>query len=851
MVQVQQTLGLMHLLGLTDLNSFSKVRNARAGESVKHPYWLSEVTRGALLQQGYEWLYCHQVDAVEAALLDRKDVIITTPTASGKSMAFQIPIIEAAVSGSRVGNDIGGGEAYRSLYLAPTKALIGDQTGKFRQWTAALAQVNGGKPTLQVATLTGDTPGDRALLFSPMPHILLTNPDCLNNLLYKQVYPQFGGLKQFLRKLRFVVIDEMQSFNGTLGCNSANLMRRLRLAVKRAGGEPEQIQFILASATIGNPIQLWQVLCGREPDHPYALVEHNTAPFPGRLEMYRNGKNCSKTEICRMASLLLGEGLTTIIFVEARRSGRELTALIRKEQRRLGRSESLVDQFHGTLSADQRRHIAERIKDGKLKLIVATSALEQGVDFPKIDAAIVWGFPGINQLMQRFGRAGRSRRIGLAVFIPNMAKGIDKYFAWQGKELAEAMPAPVYINPDYLARLKQHILAAAGESGIQIRDELMQVFGEAGVKAALELKQQGKLVSQGGWLRADLKAAMEIAMRGAVINQFYLVDALTQEPIEAFSHSLAIRDLYPGAIYGGYDREGHYCKWEVKQFDEERARAVAEPIDPESPFVTRPVVELSVEVDEQEPAIQRTVEFGGEACTGLKIHLQLQWGTVTQEVAGYDRLIARTEVACPNLTCRAYCQKLPHQQVLCGCCGTTLQIADSRTELVCQYSLEDPLQNSYHCPMLTLAFDAAARQQIKQLASDLKRDLIEQYGEIPLQHEELVVHSAEALGAHTLSHLLLAALPTRSQPIALSDLMIVNMGQPCVRLFDDAAMGTGSCEFIYAALEDLLRAAYHIAAECDCEVGCPRCCHTSHCTVQNNIIYKPLGLKLLQAMLPL
>ena len=213
-------------LGLGRAISAIAVKPSHRGGVAEVPGWLHPALAGALQSQGYESLYQHQVEAITAAI-EGKDVVITTPTASGKSLAFQLPMLQAVAADRR------SGQAFRSLYLAPTKALIVDQQDKLKGWMMNLSQAG---EEVRAVTLTGDTTGDRALLFKPAPDVLLSNPDCINNLLHKQVYPQFAGLKLFLKQLRYVVLDEVQSYTGIFGCNVANLMRRIRLAVVRAGG---------------------------------------------------------------------------------------------------------------------------------------------------------------------------------------------------------------------------------------------------------------------------------------------------------------------------------------------------------------------------------------------------------------------------------------------------------------------------------------------------------------------------------------------------------------------------------------------------------------------------------------
>lgn len=260
-------------------------------------------------------------------------------------------------------------------------------------------------------------------------------------------------------------------------------------------------------------------------------------------------------------------------------------------------------------------------------------------------------------------------------------------------------------------------------------------------------------------------------------------------------------------------------------------------------------MELSVAIDESAMAKSRTVCL--PSCTGLLLWtLSLQWGTVTQCVTGYETLLTRTQVACPNPDCAALNKLLPQSFGNCTVCDTLLQIAASVTEVVKDTVFDTPLQECYAAPILTFAVDDPTRQLLEDAAKTLKQQLYREFEEIPPWHEELLTLPPDVLGLHTLSHLLLTALPTRSQPIAASDLLRLELGQPPqLLLYDEAELGTGSCEFLDDQFEALLHTAYHLAVECDCTEGCPKCCHSSHCSMNNGDIYRPLGVAFLEAVL--
>lgn len=831
-IQSAQAQAQIKALGLGCAVGAAVVRPAGAGERVQIADWLHPALQAGLQELGYSLLYPHQVEAAEAAEAE-EDVVITTPTASGKSLGFTLPALHAALADRT--------RSFRTLYLAPTKALIGDQAAKLRDWTQVLA---GAGVDLRTAVLTGDTPGDRALLFQPAPELLLTNPDCLNALLFKQGYSMFTGLKLFLKQLRYVVLDEAHAYTGIFGGNVANLLRRLRLAVARAGGDPDQVQFILATATVANPQQVWQTLCSRTSEHPVALIDRSGAPFPGRTEIYTNGKVSGKAGVCRLINRLLEQGLTTIVFVQSRNIGRELLHTMQRELKRLGQDPGVIAQFHGTVAAHRRQAVVEQIQRGAVQVVIATSALEQGVDFPQIDAALCWGFPGVNQLRQRFGRAGRGQKPGLGIYVPTLHIAEDWYYARHGEELANASADAVLLNPDYAPRLKPHILAAAGESGVRVRPDLCELFGDAGAGAAHSLLQEGRLSVVNGWLTADRKAALGIAMRGQKQHPVHLVEQETGDVIEEFSYSLALREAHPGAIYSGHGGTGEFRKWRVRSLDLEAGLAKAVAINPDSGFSTRAELNLLVEPDESVPVEQRCLDLG----IGTVL-LELGWGTVTQQVLGYDEQLITNRVACFQEDCAAYNQPLPQRQGTCNHCGGPLLLASAQTETVDSVRFENPLSESYNAPILTLRCSRELDEALNRLAEELVQRLSEEQGELPPQHQDLVMTPHGLLGLHSLSHLLLNCLPLVSQPIAASDLVAFNAAAGGnVVLFDTVEGGTGSVEYLFQEAEHLLGQAYHLAAECDCQTGCPKCCHCRQCSAGNEVLHRPLIQSLLEQM---
>ena len=535
-------------MGIVDQVGGKALEFARAMKAVGSTKWqpptpgnlgrlnaeLPPVLEAARISLGYE-LYQHQVEAIEA-LRRGEDVALTLPTASGKTLCFSVPMLEAIVE--QQGDD----KAFRGMLVVPQRALATDQEGKLKQWVDAL-KVHGAD--VNVVKLTGDVSTDRLEMFRSVPDLLIISPECLHFLLRKVRDARFAGFRQFLKQLRFVAVDEVQAFDSVLGSNFANVLRRLRLAVMRCSGTLEQIQYIVSSATIANPQQVWSQLSGRPDHYPFSMIQQSDAPFPGRLIVATNGKLSSRAKIAQLMEKVAQDGQAVLVFVNSRSQGKRLLQAVQGNLKRQGRRYSTVAFFHGTLPAVKRQQIAQQVHSGQIKLIISTSALEIGVDFAEIGCVIAWGYPGANQLIQRFGRAGRGGKPGVAIFVPAMYNILDQQVA-KDSSLLESGTDAVFINANYPYRLEKHILAAAWESGIRYQEELEQVFGDAGLATALRLVESGMLTVKQGYLRAATEIHRFIALRGQRIGTITLVNCEGDQPIEEFSHALAIRELYPG-----------------------------------------------------------------------------------------------------------------------------------------------------------------------------------------------------------------------------------------------------------------------------------------------------------------
>ncbi|MGB6298391.1 MAG: DEAD/DEAH box helicase, partial [Rivularia sp. (in: cyanobacteria)] len=370
------------------------IKNANQGISHPLPNKLPPSLRIALERIGITSIFDHQLEAL-TKLCAGFDLSITTPTASGKTLCYNLPIISSCIQQPQT----------TALYIFPLKALAQDQMRKLHRLVKAIPGRG-----IKIALMTGDTPKhERQQLFIPNPpNILAVSPDLLHHYLYNVRRREEGeGWRLFLKQLRWVVIDESHTYVGAFGAHFANLMRRLQLAVDTVGGNSQNLQFICSSATIGNPQEMALRFSGRthQPERLH-LIARNGAPSAGRSLLSLAPNSAANVEACKIVIAWLQHNLSGIVFCNSRAAVKGLLGLIQRETQRQGLSylASKVAIFYSSLTSDRRREIIQKLQTGKVKVIIATSSLEAGIDLPELDCCLIRGFPG--SLMSFWQRVG-------------------------------------------------------------------------------------------------------------------------------------------------------------------------------------------------------------------------------------------------------------------------------------------------------------------------------------------------------------------------------------------------------------------------------------------------------------
>jgi DEAD/DEAH box helicase domain-containing protein len=515
------------------------------------PPELGPAVKQALNSVGIDQLYSHQSEALYKAF--EGPTIITTGTASGKSLCFQLPTLQTLTAD----------RAARALYLYPTKALAQDQ--------ARALHAFGLHKLIRPAIYDGDTPrGERAAI-RKRSNLILTNPD----MLHVGILPHHPAWGDLFANLAFVVIDEAHVYRGVFGSHVANVIRRLRRAAAIHGSEP---RFLLASATIANPTDLAERLTGLE---PFNLVDHDGAPRakrrvamwnPPLLDEDLGIRGSALYEAAEVFSELITAGARTICFMKSRK-GVEL--ILRHARDRLdAETKERIAPYRGGYTPQQRQDIQRRLSGGELLGVVATDALELGIDVGELDAAICVTFPGtVASLKQMWGRAGRRGR-GLAVYIAG-EDALDQFFCRHPSEFINRSVEAAILDPHTPEIYAEHLLCAAHEA--PLTDDDTPILGEDWRDYATELTEAGFLRERAtGFVprRADDYPAARTALRSASADSFALVDASSGELFGTVELARAYATVHEGAIYLHMGRS-----YLVLELDLAGRRAMLEPFD--------------------------------------------------------------------------------------------------------------------------------------------------------------------------------------------------------------------------------------------------------------------------------
>jgi DEAD/DEAH box helicase domain-containing protein len=537
----------------------------------------------ALSKSGITQLYSHQVEAWQA-YKKGEDIILQTPTSSGKSISFLIPIIHECLKGKS------------ALVFFNLKALAFDQVEKIRSFVSHLDE----NIRPQILNINGDIPPqERKQLYSNKPSILCVTPDVWNHELNNFQFDSNWGFRETIRKISIIVCDEMHFYQGIFGSHFALLNRRTQLMIESVGNDISKLQYIFASATISNSSEIAQKISNREEQSNLAIIDQSGAKRSEITFISLKPRNNTFYQTAQVAAMLVSKGIVGICFCDSRELVKVLTNAIRKAliEMQLPHLGETISAFYGSMKANQRNKIIADIQSGKVKFIISTSALEAGLDIGSIDATIVHSYPGsILAFRQRAGRAGR-QEAGLLVFIPSKRSIMDSYYANYPERLLSDPPEIINFNHNYETTLEQHILACCKESK-PTQAQIARHFGSSGNAIARQLIGDNQLIfSYNQRLTTNRNLGYvhsKIKVRGNTDQNISYINQDSAEEFEESSASSALREVYPGAIYLAQDFDGNPVQYKSQELNLTEGKAILKPIEATNLF-SRPEGSLNFE----------------------------------------------------------------------------------------------------------------------------------------------------------------------------------------------------------------------------------------------------------------
>lgn len=744
----------------------------------------------ALRARGVERPYSHQAEAVERALAGR-DVVVVTPTASGKSLCYTLPVLDAWLRDPEA----------RSLWLFPTKALAQDQL-------AALGDIAAHLPEgLRAATFDGDTPAGVRRAVRQSGHIVVTNPE----MLHTGVLPHHTGWVRLFQQLRYVVVDELHTYRGVFGSHLANVLRRLLRLCRFYGSDPV---VIACSATIANPRQLAERLLER----PVDCVEESGAPRAERRLWFWNpplvdgalGVRRSATlEARRLTTELVRRGLQTLVFTRSRGAVEVLLTYLQRLHPPPGPGRpGPVRGYRSGYLPLERRAIEAGLRDGSVRAVVSTNALELGIDVGRLDAAVLVGYPGsVASTWQQLGRAGRRDTTSLGVLIATDSP-LDQFMVRNPRYLLDSPPESGLIDPDNLLVLGGHVQAAAFELAFAEGER----FGEAEVGTLLDCLAEDGVVhrSAGRYLwSADAFPAEAISLRSACASNVVIIDTSTnpdgpgQGPQGQWAGSSGGRPGSHGRVVGEVDQfsapvlvhdDAIYIhqgvQHHVERLDWEEKRAYIHPITVDYHTVAETRVSIAVLEIHGGPV--------GEGCRRCHGEVRIsRLATIFKKV----RFLTHETIGAGPIT-------LPEQDlhtsaawfafdpvVLAGLGRAELEtglvgLGAALHQAACLLCMCDPRDLGRHAELRGAPLPPAVTAPVA-----------------PLQPAAVTEPVEQVAGWRPVA--------TRHQA--------PSPGWPTVYLYDGVPGGVGFAEHLFAEHRALLTAAAELVDGCGCHAGCPSC----------------------------
>ncbi|WP_144904441.1 DEAD/DEAH box helicase [Halobellus captivus] len=740
----------------------------------------------SLTERGIDRLYRHQAETIEA-VRDGENVVLATPTASGKSLAYTVPAFERAM-------DHGG----RTLYLGPQNALIADQ----EETLADLARGLGFGSRVSVDQYTGRlSQSEKRDVRDRRPTVLLSNPDMVHYALLPHAHRLW---EWFFGSLETVVIDEIHGYRGVFGSHVALTLRRLDRICERFGSDP---QYVCCSATIGNPVEHAARVTGRAAE-TFRLVDEDTSATgtkhwllwnppeyaseqsvatsaDGNTTRESGRRRSSHVEAENLFVDLVSRGLQTLAFTRARQTAERYATESASDLRERGERDAAasVTAYQAALNHDRRREIESGLHDGSVRGVWSTNALELGVDVGELDAVLIDGYPGTRMsAFQQAGRAGRGDDDALVVLVGGEDQ-LDQYLLRHPEEFWTGDPERAVCDPANDELLPDHVASAAAENWLRADDE--QHFGESFPDVVRSLSEAGRLerreTEEGTrWTHSGGGSPQhEMSLRTIERREIDLLDSRSNEVISSLSFTDALRDAHRGAIY---HHQG--TTYEVTGLDLDRDLAILQPTWAD--YYTRVLHDKTITVEED----RRAKSLSSRSETEIRFAEV----TMRKQITGFERRDPR------------------------------------RGEAIGRETLD--------LPETTLRTTAL----YFTVPDDVEREMRETGGEYGFNGG---IHAAE----HGMISLFpLSFLCDRGDIGGLSTPHHSHTGRSTIFVYDGYPGGVGLAESGYDEIETLLRRTREMIADCDCADGCPACVQSPHCGNANDPLSKAEAVCLLDAL---
>ncbi len=766
----------------------------------------------ALAARGIDRLYSHQARAFEVAK-QKRSFVVATPTASGKSLCFHLPVLDTLLRDPNA----------RALYFFPTKALARDQEASVISLAQACASEEGSCGRIAIVTYDGDTPGDARRAAREKSQVVVTNPD----MLHSGILPHHTAWARTFQALEYVVVDELHTYRGVFGSHVANVIRRLMRVARFHGSNPTLIG---ATATIGNPREHASRLFG-VPRDEVELVSDSGAPRGERKFFFYNppvvneelGIRASYVkQTVSLAADLVRARVPTIVFGPSRNSVETMLKYLREKVAPDRIAPDSIMAYRGGYLPDQRRDIERRLRNGEILCVVATNALELGIDVGALDAVVCASYPGsVAAMWQRFGRAGRRGALSMCVLVACSAP-LDQFLAREPEFLLGANVEEARIDADNVEVLVQHLKCAAFELPFTKRD-VFGSLGESETREALDFLASHRVLHESAgayhWA-ADAYPANTVSLRSVGWDNVVIVDVAKNKVLAELDFHSAHTMLHEQAIYQ-HDAE----TWQVERFDYENHKAYVRKVEPDyftTAMTHTKVSILEVEDEEVRQGAKKSAKSANEkAGVGENASPITQGGTGGTKSPVEGRAEGETRVEVSARSAREAMQSL-------------LETNEQRSQLA--------LSPTAAWGDVSVVEKVVGYKKIKFQTHENTG-----YGEVHLP--EMQMHTTSfwlklgACGVASAQRIdglrgVGIALETVATFSLMCDPRDIGMhvddgrsdvtgdgvvGDPILFLYEHVPGGTGLAERIFAMRADLFARAKRLVETCACKSGCPAC----------------------------